>query len=378
MDRLTDPPGDDEFELSVFGAGVGEALVLHLGEGRWGVVDSLRETGGQAVALRYLDEIGIPRDSISFVLATHWHDDHIDGLADVLEASPTAMFGCSAAYTGREFAAVTLEYPDALKSSGVREIRRCFQLVEAAGGQGGRANPKRILEHQNVWWDPHENVVVHALAPTSGALTRAEQDIVATLLPLAQKRRAVGRIKPNQASIVLTVRDSADSALLGGDLEERGSAGTGWSTVVSRFPSKHPRSSAFKVPHHGSDGAHFEGQWTTLLTRDPGPIAVVTAFTSSALPRDGDLRRLTELASCVYLCGGRGSDTALTRAERRRLVADGIRLDPDAEVGHVRLRRTLGATGWTVTLAGRAAKVDPQQLGGPPQPTRRRRRRRRR
>jgi hypothetical protein len=382
LDRVDVPPASDEFELSVFGANVGEALAIHVGSGLWGLIDSLRDPDSTAPAsLDYLMRLGVSPDDVKFVIATHWHDDHIDGLAEIVERCRTAMFGCSVAYAGREFEAVTLEYPRAFKTSMVREMRRCAELVEdKARKQSDRPPPKRIIEHQNVWCSDEGSVVLHALAPTSGALTRAEQDIVGTLLPDAQRRSGIGRITPNQASVVLTVQMAGDSLLLGGDLEERGSGGTGWSAVVDRFPSTHERSSIFKIPHHGSSGAHHDGQWTTLLTADPGPAAAVTRFASSHLPRDADLRRILGLAESVYLCGySSAGDQPLSGPERRAIAADGVKLVVSPRVGQVRFRRKFAdAPGaWKVSVFGNAREVT-QEMVAPREVTPRRRGRGRR
>lgn len=50
-------PDSSTFELSLFGCGVGECVVLHLGEGDWAIIDSCcSTTGGEPLALTYLKE----------------------------------------------------------------------------------------------------------------------------------------------------------------------------------------------------------------------------------------------------------------------------------------------------------------------------------
>lgn len=355
-------PDPGEIELSVFGAGVGESLVIHTGNGDWGLVDSCRNpASGGPVAIEYLTSMGVPAEKVRFILATHWHDDHINGLAESLTAFPNAMFGCSSAYRGAEFAAVTQEYPRSLKTSGVLEMRECFEILEGRPRDGAsRPNPKRVLEHQRVWWSDDDRVLIYALAPTSGAITRAEQDILHELLPRAQARRSVGRITPNQASVVISVQTSDDALLLGGDLEEERSAGNGWSAVVQRAPPDLRNATVFKVPHHGSVGAHYDGQWTGLLADASSAVAVLTSFTSSGLPRSTDLRRISGLAGETYVCGEAGKDRpALTTPERRALARDGISVDPIGGLGHVRLRKPASASSgtWTVQLNGHARRV---------------------
>ena len=85
--KLEIPPGSHEIEVSVFGPGFGESIVVHLGSGRWMIVDScLARSTKEPAALDYLQEIGVDVSAnVRFVVSTHWHDDHIRGLAKVYE-----------------------------------------------------------------------------------------------------------------------------------------------------------------------------------------------------------------------------------------------------------------------------------------------------
>src|SRR3712207_143103 len=96
-------PKRREVEISLFGRGVGECLALHVGEGEWCIVDSFPGSSHPSIALDYLTDIGVPVSSVSLILATHWHDDHIQGLADTVAACTNAMFACSAALDVDEF-----------------------------------------------------------------------------------------------------------------------------------------------------------------------------------------------------------------------------------------------------------------------------------
>jgi len=54
------PPAVDELEVSVFGPGVGECVLVHFGEGEWMVVDScLDRATSRPAALDYLTELGV-------------------------------------------------------------------------------------------------------------------------------------------------------------------------------------------------------------------------------------------------------------------------------------------------------------------------------
>lgn len=49
------PPAHDELEVSVFGPGYGEAIVIHLGENEWILIDSCIEPESkEPAAIHYL------------------------------------------------------------------------------------------------------------------------------------------------------------------------------------------------------------------------------------------------------------------------------------------------------------------------------------
>jgi hypothetical protein len=359
MDRLSgSAPGGNEVEISVFGAGTGEAVAIHVGGGEWVLVDSCRDPDdGHPAALSYFDRIGVDPSAIALIVASHWHDDHVDGLLECLQAAPSATFGCSVAYTGAEFATVTEAFPEDDRGSGVQELRACFKFIEAQPKLGKvRPTPKRIVEHQNVWIRPPGVPRVESYAPTAQAISRAEQDIVARLLPDAKRRRRLGRIKPNQASVVCMARTAAGDILLGGDLEERGSGGSGWSAVIARVQDPYERADVFKVPHHGSVGADHDGQWSILCVGAPGPISLVTTFAASGLPRDTDVRRIASRSRLTAVCGLGGEAPRLSGLERRAVAENGIKIKRSYGFGHTRLRReAASADEWVVETAGDVA-----------------------
>ncbi|MBN1875905.1 MAG: hypothetical protein JXA33_16905 [Anaerolineae bacterium] len=54
------PPAPDELEISVFGPGYGESILVHVGAGNWILVDScLDPVSKQPAALTYLDTLNV-------------------------------------------------------------------------------------------------------------------------------------------------------------------------------------------------------------------------------------------------------------------------------------------------------------------------------
>src|SRR5258707_5632727 len=88
------PTGAYEIEVSVFGTGFGESIVVHMGMNRWMVVDSCRDPETRSpMPLEYLAEIGVDlADSIKLIVATHWDDDHIDGIGELFYRAKSAVF----------------------------------------------------------------------------------------------------------------------------------------------------------------------------------------------------------------------------------------------------------------------------------------------
>ena len=116
-------------EVSLFGPGYGECVVLHLGAGDWAIVDScIDHRTGQPAALAYLSSLGIdPAVAVKLVAVTHAHDDHIRGIADVLAACESARFVRPVATSRNEFLALLDADEDGEMASGSVSAYREFQ-----------------------------------------------------------------------------------------------------------------------------------------------------------------------------------------------------------------------------------------------------------
>jgi glyoxylase-like metal-dependent hydrolase (beta-lactamase superfamily II) len=98
------PPKNDELEVTLIGPGYGEALVLHVGDGQWILVDSCIVPGtDESAALLYLSDIGVKPEAVVRVIASHWDDDHIRGMSSVVRACTSAEFVMSQALLKDEF-----------------------------------------------------------------------------------------------------------------------------------------------------------------------------------------------------------------------------------------------------------------------------------
>ena len=355
MTAVVIPPGPDELEVSVFGPGVGESVVVHLGRGDWVVVDScLNPRTRVPAALEYMDALGVDvGTSLKLLVLTHWHDDHVRGATATLQRASAAQVACSAKDHGPAFfKALEAARAARLPGTGFNEMAGVLDILLQRRMPGQRpesvgpvwaAEGKTLLLRDNGSSDGVPMQVV-ALSPSDGTLTLALHELQPFLpRPAGPERRAV-RLTPNQRSVVVLAEAGTRSVLLGADLENTPNPATGWNAVVQSHVRPTGRSEVFKVPHHGSVGADNEDVWREMLTERP--IACVTPFSRgrSPLPTSKDLRRLgerTDRAYCTRPVRGPKPRRKPPAVERTIRGVVKRRRSMEGPLGHIRVRGSL-------------------------------------
>jgi hypothetical protein len=370
VDRST-PPKTDEFEISIIGPGRGECVLLHLGHNEWCIVDSCIAKGrSESVAAEYLSGFANGAlEGIRLVVATHWHDDHIRGIASILRLVPTAAFFCSAALdTAIFFELVGIGATGVQTQSGVDEFARILGIITENMNPSGRfPTPKWAIENRKLLHLPTNGrsfpATVTALSPSDGTLALALAEISKLLPKTGDTQRRIPNLTPNHSSVVLWVEVGPMRALLGADLLQTGHAGEGWTAVLANHQD--PNLAAFfKVPHHGSENADCPEVWNRMLVENS--IAVVTPFSSGRpLPKKSDLRRLSGRTTNLYCTAeGKGKtprrenvvEKIMRRQVKERRVIEG-------RPGHVRVRWSLSApVAPTVDLFNGAYRVKHDEL----------------
>lgn len=343
-------PHSDEAEVSLFGPGYGECAVVHAGGGDWIVLDSFGPPRGRPVALRYLDELELdPARSVRLIVATHWHDDHMRGLAELVSRCPEAHFCCAGALGSREFMSVAAALArTGLPDQGIREIHAIMTHLDQTDAQPVWAMASRRIHRSpgcEVWsLSPHDEAhtsFLRSLAPRPGT----------------GPGHGIHSLTPNQLSVALLVRfDGGASCLFGADLERRG-----WTAVLRDDTRPRCESSVFKVPHHGSANAHHEGVWDQLL--EPEPIAVLAPWRrgGGALPKKGDVGRILARTPNAYATTDATSRaTPRDRWVKKRLGGVRAHITPESGApGMIRLRRAMdGESSWRVNLFGTACHLE--------------------
>lgn len=204
-------PLPNELEVSLFGPGYGESAVIHLGGNEWIIIDCCRVVAnGDIVPLEYLRGIGVdPATAVKLVVATHWHDDHIRGLSDVVRTCVSARTVCASALTKPEFIAWVTRYEarnSIAAGSGVKEIFEVLKILHDRGQQPIYAAPNRALFVSDIAAAVvGGNCIVTSLSPSDRQQELFWHEIAALVPGLEPKRRAVSQSR-NHVAVVLWVQ----------------------------------------------------------------------------------------------------------------------------------------------------------------------------
>lgn len=363
-------PTAQEIEVSIFGPGFGELIVVHAGNNEWVIVDlCIDSRSGRPAALAYLDRIDVDASAaVKLIVASHWHDDHIRGMSELVRVCTSATFACSMALTRIEFLEVASVYtsrPLSHEPSGPTEIFRTLRTVRTRRQLPLYAIADRPLFRMRRGAAGSVDWEVTALSPTDGELQRFLAGIAA-LLPPATPATTKSRLPNpnwNDLSVATWVTIGDILILLGADLEEHGIAGRGWTAVLASRTRPPGTASLFKISHHGSANGHHDGVWSSMLVR--APMAVLTPWTlgGSDLPQPGDVQRIQNLTPNAYSTSRITAPglQSLPQAVRRTFREAGITIrQAEPPTGFVRLRTPASSgtpTVWTVAASDDSVRL---------------------
>ncbi len=367
---MTDAPRADEIEVSLCGRGQGEAVLIHYGDGQWVLIDCLRNGDGSVAPLHYLREIGhAPRDALRAIVATHWHDDHIQGLAEVYKEASNARLIVPIAMRSKEleaFQARARKGGTEKISSGVRELDR-IAIVQ----RDEKRTALKAVVANTVLLRTSPDDLSHGHTVSIEALSPSHADVEAFLrsVSAAGDPPSGGRVEPfsqNDVSIAIWVSIGEHRILLGADLETTTNPERGWDAVLHSSAKLDGKAGVLKVPHHGSQNGHHPSVWTDLLI--PEPVAALTTYNGgkTKLPTESDVARITGLTPKAFVTSTLLKKPASRlRSVEKRIERAGITIRRLPErAGHIRLRLNLAskAPEWEVKLLHSACPLTDLQL----------------
>ena len=354
------PPSYDETELSLFGPGIGECIVAHMGHNEWVIVDSCLEASTQKpVPLNYLGKLGIgPSKNVKLFIITHWHSDHIRGASQIAYECEAATICFSESFLKEEFLSLIAMYSglDQVKildkeTCGTREISSVIKTIKTRCEQNKTIKSayyifasadKRLYQNLNseIW----------ALSPSSQSILNSLTEIC-SLIPQPSVNEIRGVIpKPDQNhnAIATWIKHGENTnILLGSDLEETKDPLTGWSVVVNSPNRPFGKANIFKIPHHGSKNAHSDSVWKEMVESKAIGILSSKLGGRSSIPKASDIERLKNYAHKLFITQqpipkkqkhDRTVERTIKGVAKRRIPLNGdigqiqIRIDKNSEI----------------------------------------------
>ena len=372
-----DAPSNDEIEISLFGPvrGYGESIALHLGKGLWIIVDSCRSSeNNEPAALQYLNAIGVDvANSVVLVVASHWHTDHIDGLATIFSQCEAAELVFSIALQSDELLQIYeafKNHPSSTNNTGLEELHGLITALRdrSPALRYKHRKPPRWAKSRTVLFPPPYfhglNCIITSFSPSDASILKAHEELVSVRDDNTKgpKRDIVSR-NPNHNAIVLWITIGRHNILLGSDLEETKDPGTGWSVILDEIDPKLTKADVYKVSHHGSVSGENPDIWKKLV--NPNPQTLLTPFINGGteLPRKEDIERIKRQTTHCYITSDAPFKHRKYSRDNKEMIRGATRRfhSIDNTIGHVRLRCQSGSepdpANWNVSMNKHGVKL---------------------
>lgn len=295
-----DRPDLDEIEVTLFGPGYGESILIHIPGGEWIIVDSCIDGESKSpAALRYLNQIGVDVSrQVKLIVASHWHDDHMRGLSQTLRACSSSELCISGSLSCKEFVQLSSTISGQSRISGYSGIDELHESICEILNRGKR--PILAGEGKLVW--RNANCDIHALSPSDYTHLQVAREYQALLPKRLEPKKWLVPTNPNinHIAVVLLVNINGVSILLGSDLEESSLPHTGWSAIVASPTRPRNLASVFKIPHHGSENAHSNDVWLHMLEKNA--LSLCTPYNRKVtLPKSEDVERIYRFTDRAHI-----------------------------------------------------------------------------
>jgi hypothetical protein len=354
-------PQSNEIEISIFGPGYGESILVHCSDNDWIIIDSCFDEKTKKISpLEYLKNIGVRYDSVKLLIVTHWHDDHIRGLSQIIESCPNAEIAISEAFCKDEFLDLASIH-NGQKELGVSEFSKLWlHFIE------NKKYPKRAIGTRSLLQKTDDKIKykVESLSPSDAAIMLSNNE-VAKLIPrkpvpneLPPLKRRFRSLTPNFASVVLLITINEVQILLGSDMENSPDENIGWLAILNSDIDC--KAQIFKIPHHGSITGENPLIWKNLLHQEPISITTPFVLGKVKLPSPADIDRIKFNSKEAYLTAVPSSKKAKTDHFIDKMLKDDVRRREivNPHCGHVKLlRKNTGNSSWEVQLSEGAIKL---------------------
>lgn len=349
-------------EISVFGGGnsIGECTVLELGNNNWFIIDSFIDINSKIpIAQKYLESKGISFDEVKGIIATHWHDDHIQGMAKLLELCQKAEFYTSGAFNHQELEIIiSIDKEIQARKKSLSEFRQIISIIKERKSNLNFVDPDRLIEK---FKNNGSLIELISLAPSDNAKLRCYHSFKSIINSTDSSNAIIPNPKPNENSIVLLLKIDKLEIVLGGDLEDSSNSKLGWNDVLARKHCPKKTVSLFKIPHHGSQTAYNERVWQCLFSTDPYSVLTPYNKLRNPIPRKSDINNIRKHSTKCYITSNPNTSREVKIDRTAQKVLDRLNISIRSlkrEYGQVRFLPDFQNQDWKVKLSGNAMHVD--------------------
>jgi len=361
-------------EVILFGKGIGESVLLNCGNNHWIVIDCCMNLENSLPApLEYLRSKGLSEDSIKQIVISHFHNDHIVGMNQLIQVCPNAdVFVSKALSIGeslRFFAFQSTQTQKTQIENGLSEFIKVSNILESRN-----KSYKKVSSDQLLYQDRINKMQIYALSPSDQDCRNTENAFQRLLFQCNESSvPAISKNTTNHNCITVLVStqfmdNPKNDVLLGADLEITKDINSGWDSVVNCTASPDKSVKVFKIPHHGSQTAYHPTTWDKCML--PESIGILTTYDSSSLPREEYLQRYKGLTTELYSttvpkCIAKKEKSAISRKIDKIILEHSktvIRVSEKTkkQFGYIRVGKTHTEVDYTVELFGDAISINEQ------------------
>lgn len=297
-----------DLEIHVIGSGsIGESIVIHLPNDKWGVVDCYASSLADKVTnftLRFLQ--GREVEHLEFLSLSHPHDDHYRGMSHILKhfKGNIAHFWRFGGVHIREILSYlkkdAISRYDSEQTESAEELHRILRLVRQYRKENLIKRVVHMSDFKPLYKDDicqdnrRKELRIFSLGPSTKQIERYQETLKNCFLPDGNVDPGSSKPRHNMVSGVLLIRYGYTQVVLGGDAEK-----PVWDDILEDELRPSIYAHAVKVSHHGSNTGVTENLWATLVKRREC-FGIIVPFLREHLPDKEAVEHIQNKTQDIY------------------------------------------------------------------------------
>lgn len=323
---ITISPKISEVEITLIGTGggYGESILIKIDIDTWIIVDScINPSTKLPLALEYLSSINVPLAKIKMIVCTHWHNDHIKGLAKVLSECENAEFCFSSVHDLNKFLFLCeLDHQKTNKGSvsSTNEFADCLKIMNSRNSYVTRAQSNLLLyKTQNK--TANIEFLLYSLSPSPKTIADFDSEISQLITDFGSRNTAIINKSPNDKSVALLLKFGEHRVILGADLEIGKNDNEGWQHIIKHSKViDENKANLYKLPHHGSENGYMSEIFDVLVNNNC--VLKSTPYKTSGLPTADMIKTYLGHSEELYLTSD--ISTLSKKAKKRDMAIEKV------------------------------------------------------